>query len=322
MTTSITFSKSGYDPFIDCIKAYAIICVLIGHTLPVTNFAYGLWAGMQVPLFILVQVFHFYKKEDTCLNIKKIFQRVVMPFLVIGVLEFIVLCILNGGYDCKSLIISWLLDGGGYGPGSYFPITYVQIALLLPCFQRVFNRLNRTQVIWFFLVLAEGLEVLCSLIYLPEWLYRLLAIRYLFLILLGWFWVREGIVLNRRMVVLSILSALAIIYFEYLAVYFDIDTEPWFFKTDWTFHRWPCYYFCAYGLVFLLHLIWEWLQKTEWISNLVKELAKSSYEIFLVQMCACYANRFLHIFIIWSISLVGGIVFNRINNMIFRIKAK
>ena len=328
MTTAIGFNKTGYDPFIDFIKAYAIICVLIGHTLPVTYLMYGLWAGMQVPLFILVQTFHFYKKEGARLNIKKIFQRVVLPFVVVGLLELLFIYLVSKEHYDNPLIKKWLLKGGGYGPGSYYPIIYVQIALLLPCFSWVLNSLNRSRLILFFIVVAEVLEVTCSLIQPPEWLYRLLAIRYLFLILLGWLWVKDGITLNRKMVILSLLSALAIIYFEYVVVYFHVDNEPWFFNTAWTFHRWPCYYFCANGLVFLLHVIWECLNKTEWINSLIKELAKSSYEIFLVQMCVCYARGFLHmpgsvsIFVVWTISILGGIAFNRINSMFFRIKSK
>ena len=44
---TITFNKSGYDPFIDYIKAFAIICVLIGHTFPFPEYwGYRLFAGM------------------------------------------------------------------------------------------------------------------------------------------------------------------------------------------------------------------------------------------------------------------------------------
>lgn len=113
MTTAIQFNRTGYDPFIDFIKAYAIICVLIGHTLPVMNLGYGLWAGMQVPLFILVQSFHFYKRDDTRLNIKKIFQRVVLPFVIIGLLEFLVMSLFNNSNGCKQLVFSLLANGGG-----------------------------------------------------------------------------------------------------------------------------------------------------------------------------------------------------------------
>ena len=57
MNYTITFNKSGYDPLIDFIKAYAILCVLMGHTFPYLKASVdSLWYGMQVPLFVLVQV--------------------------------------------------------------------------------------------------------------------------------------------------------------------------------------------------------------------------------------------------------------------------
>lgn len=217
------------------------------------------------------------------------------------------------------------MNGGGYGPGSYFPIVYVQIAMLLPCFRWVFNRLTIIQLTCLFLFLVEGLEVICSLVQLPDWLYRLLAIRYLLLIFLGWIWVKEGITLNKKKVFLSVLSALAIIYFEYVAVYFHIDNEPWFFKTAWTFHRWPCYFFCANGLVYVLYLLWQRLYSVGWINYCIKEFAKSSYEIFLVQMCACYARGVFHIpglvglVVVWTVSILGGIALNRMIQS-FKIK--
>ena len=318
MTSAYFFNKTGYDPFIDFIKAYAIICVLIGHTLPVTGMGYGLWAGMQVPLFILVQTFHYYKKEDSKLNITKLFQRIILPFIVIGLLEFGVLCILNGGGD--NLALEGIKNGGGYGPGSYFPLIYIQIALLLPCFRGLFNRFSSNQLLCLFLLIAEGLEILCSLLQLPDWIYRLLAIRYVFLIYLGWEWVRDGIKLNWKMIALSVLSALTIIYFEDVSSFFHINNEPWFFNTAWKFHRWPCYYYCANGLVYLLYMVWRRIKNNAIIWKGVKILAKSSYEIFLVQMCACLIKGRLTIptiavvLIIWAISIAGGIALNMMIN--------
>ena len=81
---TVSFNKIGYDPFIDFIKAYAIVCVLIGHTLPLQDYwGYGLWAGMQVPLFVLVQAFHCFKKETPDINLKKIFLRVGLPYILV-----------------------------------------------------------------------------------------------------------------------------------------------------------------------------------------------------------------------------------------------
>lgn len=320
MNKVITFNKTGYDPFIDFIKAYAIICVLIGHTLPVDKYGYGLWAGMQVPLFVLVQVFHFYKKDYTCIDLCKIAKRILIPFAVFGILLFIILAF-TSRHGVKSLIVNGIANGGGYGPGSYYPCIYLQIALLLPCFRVVFKKLNTKQVFWFFLILAEVLEIICSFLQPPEWLYRILSIRYVFLIYLGWIWVKEGIKIDKKMIILSGISMLTIIYFENIAVNYSINNEPWFFNTLWYSHRWPCYFYVAFGLVFMLHFIWRHLRNT-WVNKCISVLSKSSYEIFLMQMATiCIVNALnlnmssiLKIALIWIISIIGGIGLSSIIN--------
>lgn len=84
-TVTIEFKKDGYEPFIDFIKAYAIITVLIGHTFDYHEYwGYSFWAGVQVPLFVLVQSFHVLKKESPKLDVVKLFKRVLFPYLIIG----------------------------------------------------------------------------------------------------------------------------------------------------------------------------------------------------------------------------------------------
>jgi fucose 4-O-acetylase-like acetyltransferase len=112
MNMTISFNTKGYDGYIDFIKAFAILCVILGHSLlPLEKIGYSLWAGMQVPLFILVQTFHCYKKDSHKLNIGKILSRVMFPFLTLEVIVFFV-ALLFGFYDCKTLIIK-VLNGGG-----------------------------------------------------------------------------------------------------------------------------------------------------------------------------------------------------------------
>ena len=136
MQRVVTFNKVGYDPFIDFIKAYAIVCVLIGHTFPGLDLmGYGLWAGMQVPLFILVQAFHAFKKEKLQLNLKQVFFRIFFPFFIVEGIMFIILLVIYH-YDLNSLIQTYV-TGGGTGPGSYYPWIYLQIAIVLPFINRV-----------------------------------------------------------------------------------------------------------------------------------------------------------------------------------------
>lgn len=111
MQRVISFNKSGYDPFLDFIKAYAIICVLIGHTIPYLHESgLSLFVEMQVPLFVLVQVFHVYKKDSYKLDFKKLFIRIFLPFFIIQIISFVYGLLIND--DSKQFIIRCLIGGG------------------------------------------------------------------------------------------------------------------------------------------------------------------------------------------------------------------
>ena len=111
----LSFNKSGYDPFIDFLKAYAIIMVVFTHCIPtsVHNHLLGcLWIDVQVPLFLLIQVFHAYKKEKTPeINMKKMAKRIILPFAIIQIVIFIIIALFSRDCVCNLLCISIL--GGG-----------------------------------------------------------------------------------------------------------------------------------------------------------------------------------------------------------------
>lgn len=319
----ISFNKQGYDPFIDFIKAYAIICVLFGHTFPKLNLlGYGLWAGMQVPLFILVQVFHFFKKERPLLDIRKVLLRVFIPFIFV---EFLLFVVLLGVFHINHTeLVTRFLHSGGLGPGSYYPWIYLQVALILPFFFKWMQKRSKLQLAIVFLLICEALEFVAALIDFPDWIYRLFLFRYLFLFYLAWIWVKDGIVINRTTVILSLISFTSIIYFEY----FSINDEPFFYNTVWKFHRWPCYYYVAILGTFMLNCIFKTISKYPQMRRAIKMLARCSYEIFLVQMFVCqvfpslscisegFLRTALKIFLIFAISIIGGYYFNRYYNSI------
>lgn len=316
----ITFNREGHDGFIDFIKTYAILAVLIGHTFPYhEKVGYGVWLGMQVPLFILVQTFHCYKREKIRTDLRKAFLRVFVPFFILELLTLSI-AIIWGGQNYNYLIDN-VLHKGGFGPGSYYPWIYIQFVLLLPFFSKLLRGYSNGVTLAFFLILSEGFEVLFSIIHIPNYLYRLLAIRYFFLIWLGWQWAKDGIKVNRLTHFLSVVSLVSIVYFEY----YSIDNEPLFFLTDWKYHRWPCYFFVAYDFTILLNAAWKRLCKYDLIEIAVKNLAAASYEIFLIQMSLIFLfqydditvihNRTLQylfwVIIVWSISIIGGIIIRK-----------
>lgn len=193
----------------------------------------------------------------------------------------------------------------------------------------MFEKGSTTKQAVFAVIICEALEIICSLVNIPDWIYRLLAIRYFFLIFLAWIWVKDGLRMTKTNWILSILSAVSIIYFEYYAV----DAEPWFYSTAWSYHRWPCYFYVAFLMTFLLYKAYLFVRNIKIVDSSVKLLSKCSYEIFLVQMAACvcvpsiinlqnkYLNLGFRVFIIFVVSIFGGYFFNILyNRLISRIK--
>lgn len=97
---ALTFNKTGYDSFIDFLKAYSIICVVIAHILPSEFYKYILfqvWGDMQVPMFVLIQVFHAYKKEvRPKINWSSLLKRIFLPFIAVQAI-IVVFKTLTGG---------------------------------------------------------------------------------------------------------------------------------------------------------------------------------------------------------------------------------
>lgn len=319
MSRTLTFNKTGYDPFIDFLKAYSIICVILAHILPTESFKYILfhvWGDMQVPMFVLIQVFHAYKKGTTPkLNWSSLLKRIVLPFIVIQAVIILFVEHIGEGILWTSFITS-----GGYGPGSYYIWVYLQLAFLLVFIWPWIKRLSFIQALFFFLILSVGFEIIFSVIDFPDWLYRLLCVRYLFLIPLGIIWVEKGVVLNWRAIVLSILSIAAVLFFAFN----KYDLEPFFYNTGWKTHRWICYFYLPFLLTYGLYLIWRIIKKISWMDNATKWTATRSYEIFLAQMvvfaCLSYSmlsfipNFYLR-FVVWAVLVFalslffGGVIY-------------
>jgi hypothetical protein len=320
---TIQFQKEGHDFFLDFIKAYAIIGVLICHTIFFINKipGYGIFWGIDVPLFLLVQTFHFYKRDNTKLNLSKIFNRVFLPFLIVQAVILIISCFI----DYQEVVDNWQgwIKGFGKGPGSYYPLIYLQISLLLLFFRKPIKKLSKWKLLLLFLLISEGLEIICSFLHPSAGAYRLLVFRYVFLIYLGWLWVSEGVIVNWKMIVLSVLSILSIIYFQYYNDKFG-GIEPLFFNSSWKLAKWPCYYWISNGLICILFAIWNMFKKNAIINSIIAVLAKSSWEIYLMQMASIYLikvsyigidnkylNYIVYLVVVWTLSIGGGILLNK-----------
>lgn len=112
----ISFNKTDHDPFIDFLKAYAIIFVIVAHNLPTFLWDYclfRLWADMQVPMFILIQAFHAYKKGTTPkIKWPTLFKRIIIPFFLIQGL-ILLYRLLFDSQSLRKILITSVIGGGG-----------------------------------------------------------------------------------------------------------------------------------------------------------------------------------------------------------------
>lgn len=113
---AIVFNKTGYDPFITFLKGYAILCVVLAHSVPnIEHSGYEFWGSMQVPLFLLIQTFHVFKRDTATLSLKKLLTRIVIPFLILQTILFTANFIVVG-FDLQ-VIGGQVLTGGGMALG-------------------------------------------------------------------------------------------------------------------------------------------------------------------------------------------------------------
>jgi hypothetical protein len=200
------------------------------------------------------------------------------------------------------------------------------MALILYWIKPWFQKGSLVQKCIVSILVCEAFEIIVSLIGMPDFLYRLLPIRYFFLIYLGYLWVERGIVINSKTIVLSLLSMLAIIYFSY----FYVPTEPWFYDTAWYTHRWPCYFYVSTLLCYILYCLYKKLYHYEIVQKATRILARCSYEIFMLQMAVIalfpsmdfiengILRTVVKITLIFIFSIVGGYYYNIIYNALLR----
>ena len=134
-------------------------------------------------------------------------------------------------------------------------------------------------------MLSIAFEVLFSCIddyYYVIW--QWVCFRYIFLLYLGWFIAKNGVVINITTVLLSLFSVCCILWFQYSEVTF----EPIFYDNPWRIFHWPVYFYVSYLLVYALSRLYY--ITPEKIKEFVLLMGKYSYEIFLFQMLVFFIS--------------------------------
>lgn len=284
--SKFVLTKNGYDPFIDYLKGLCIIFVIIHHCMPrfiMAKTAFFFWGASAVPIFLVIQVFHAYKKglENVTLNYLKIWNKIVWPFLLTELVILIIYIVRDHHLTFNNLLSDAIamIKSGGYGPGSYYPFIYLQFAFILPIIAWLFKYHN-TYLCILFIITSQLSETACAYFHLSQLVYKLFFIRYLFLFYLGYLLSYKGFILN----IYTFSISLICIAFSTYIVYSNQNFSPFLYDFVNPVCHWFSYIYIAFILLFLLKSIYYCIDSNTILRKYILKAGKYSYEIFLFQI--------------------------------------
>ena len=306
----IDFNKTGHDPQIDYIKGLCILFVIWTHCISrdeLGRMFFPYWGDTAVPIFLLIQVFHYYKKGVSVRmpSAVKLWKRILQPFLIMIALMFLTQFFIY--YDVTDGSFSPSLYWDKRGPGSYFIFIYLEMSLVIPLFAPLFKKLSVKRLFIIFVILSQLIELICSATQCPDNIYRITFFRYTFLIFLGYLLATKGLKMNK----LTFLGGIISMFFLYLFAYTRIELEPLFCThlDLWPLCHWVCYiYICYFFLAFLIYTYTK-LSRYSTIIYYIKMIGKFSYEIYLFQILY-YAT--LSIYVSKTLIFIGNYSIQRI----------
>ena len=281
---TIDFKKNNYDPQIDYIKGLCILFVIWTHSMSRNELGYILfpyWGDTAVPIFLIIQVFHYYKKGVDLRrpSLLKLWRRILLPFIIMIALMFIVQYFIY--YDATNGTFSPTLYWDKRGFGSYYIFIYLEFAFIIPLFSLLFKRLSAKWSCIVFVILSQLLEYYSCITHCPENIYRILFFRYTFLIMIGFLLATKRLEVNKYTLCVGVIGIISLYLFNYTNIYW----EPLFYtSSNWKYCHWICYLYIAYIFLWFLKASYYHLNLNNLFRNYLVIIGKNSYEIYLFQM--------------------------------------
>ena len=156
---TIEFKKNEYDPQIDYIKGICILFVIWTHCInryELGIMLYPYWGDTAVPIFLLIQVFHYFKKgvELRIPQLLKLWKRIILPFVIMIALMFMVQFFIY--FEATNGVFSPSFYWDKRGPGSYYIFIYLELAFVIPLFVPLIKKLS---IKWLFVVFVTKLFI-------------------------------------------------------------------------------------------------------------------------------------------------------------------
>ena len=259
-----------YIIWIDNTKGIAIILVVLYHCGYLVGKENLQWFQHAVPLFLFCSAYLLKEKDIHDYFCRKrmlrLWKRIFCPYLLLEVFVVALLLLIDNIFNIDFNIgVKEFVKLAGLGPGSYFPVIYIQCWLLIPFLVLLKHRYSFAKGFVVFIVLCAILEFLFLIVCENRtWLWRLLAIRYLMVLFVAVNY--EEYVRRKILSILLIITSIALAVIDiYIRRFDDMG--------------WDGYHYYTSFYILLLIPLFEKLS-----FNLLALIGRYSYDIFLAQL--------------------------------------
>lgn len=306
---------------IDVIKGLAILSVILLHIFDTEKLLkigapFHVWQA--VPVFMILLGYnnahsyrrhHFEKPHDFLepTYIRRRFLGIILPAIIIYVIELLILFMF---FD-KDLIRDSLYENilkGGWGPGSYYVPLIIQAYFIMPILYMAAKRIGWKQMLVYSGLFNLFMEIFSRHMGIPEGIYRILIIRFIFAIALGIALSFTDI--SRSLIKKLIPPALFSLIYIVGVMYFDVEIvmEKYWHSQHLFGFFWP--------LLLLTFAIYYDFSRNNKLVKVLQYLGKRSYYIYLVQMLYFWSYLDMNLSLtLWTILLdyivciAGGVLF-------------
>ncbi|HEM5327119.1 acyltransferase [Streptococcus suis] len=291
--TSVNKSNPNRIALFDTIKCIMVLCVIFTHLDWSVEqrqwFIFPYFVDMAVPIFLLLSAYFRANKWDTkqetlrlkfsssikeSINLLYLYAIVMAVNILLSYANHLIAVKPFSGFSSLRSFVMWLLSGES-GPGSYYVPLLIQVVFLLPILYVLFEKNKWLGLLTCFLVnvLVDALFATRAEHYMYIFVYRLISLRYLFVLGLGIFLSKQDV---RSKVDTFIATLFGIIGAILIFVNHSIEPFSWFY--GWKSTSFLCVPF-AYALLFFMIKYGRTIPAT-----LLSKLGVASYHIYLTQM--------------------------------------
>lgn len=272
------------DLRIDYLKTCAIVMIITQHSLSnsiIQKIGGAFYISQAVSIFIILSAYNFansYNRINVITiidcyrtNTLKKISRILVPFIIMFLIELLILLTINTNISLYELLIAFIT--GGYGPGSYFTPIMIQLILIFPLLYYWGKKNMKSMLIVIFLI------NLCFEVYahfnLTNNEYRLILIRYLFLISLG---IYLSLVKTANKYIIIICTAISIMYI--FSIHYLNFKPPVFLQ--WQSRNVPSFFYPFALILLSFKYLPQKINAT--LKRIIVLISNSTFHIFLIQM--------------------------------------